>query len=60
VGGLQTSNEYYTLFRNGVLKFSLNSEAEPEGFYDLGIKEIEYSDVKKSLFALLAQRFTYG
>lgn len=42
-------NEEYTLFQNGVLKFSINSEAEPEGFYDLGIKEIEYTDSNKSI-----------
>jgi hypothetical protein len=52
------TNEEYTLFQNGVLKFSLNSEAEPEGFYDLGIKEIEYSDINKSILNYNTQKIT--
>lgn len=52
------SNEEYTLFQNGVLKFGLNSEAEPEGFNDLGIKEIQYSDMNKSILNYKTQKIT--
>jgi len=33
-------NEEYTFFKNGVLKFSTNDIAEPEGFSELGIEDI--------------------
>jgi hypothetical protein len=43
------SNEEYTLFQNGVMKFMVNSDAEPEGFEELGIKEIIFSEDTKSI-----------
>lgn len=52
------TNEEYTLFKNGVLKFSINSEAEPEGFYDLGVKKIEYSDINKSILNYKTHKIT--
>lgn len=44
------TNEEYTFFKTGILKFSLNDTPEPEGFTELAIKDvIKTSDTKKIL-----------
>ena len=39
------------MFQNGVLKYSVNSEAEPEGFTELSVKQISYPAKSKSVLA---------
>ena len=41
------TNEEYTLFKNGVMKFSINNEAEPEGFKELSIKNLKVTEETK-------------
>ena len=43
------TNEEYTLFKNGVMKFSENSIAEPEGFDDLAIKNLKATEESKMI-----------
>lgn len=43
------SNEEYTLFKTGVLKFFVTDTAEPEGFSELGIEKIVRTEQEKSL-----------
>jgi hypothetical protein len=43
------TNEEYTLFKNGVMKFSVNNEAEPKGFEELTIKSLEVTEETKMI-----------
>lgn len=52
------SNEEYTFFKTGVLKFSINDTPEPEGFTDLEIKEFKKTDETKSLLGFEALKLT--
>jgi hypothetical protein len=43
------SNEEYTFFKTGVLKFFVTDTAEPEGFSELGFEQIERTEQKRNI-----------
>lgn len=43
------SNEEYTLFKTGTLKFFVTDTAEPDGFSELGIENITRTEQRKSI-----------
>lgn len=43
------SNEEYTLFSNGVMKFMVNNEAEPDGFEGLAIAKFRKTDNRRKV-----------
>ncbi|MDO6539914.1 hypothetical protein Q4524_15110 [Alteromonas stellipolaris] len=43
------TNEEYTLFKSGIMKFGVNNVAEPEGFEGLAIKKLEVLGPQKEI-----------
>jgi len=52
------TNEEYTLFKTGVLKFFVTDTAEPESFSELGIEQIVKTKQKRSILGYDVVKYT--
>ncbi|MDN7128767.1 hypothetical protein J6I92_02600 [Pseudidiomarina sp. 1APR75-15] len=52
------TNEEYTFFKNGVLKFFVTDTAEPEGFSELGIEQTVKTKQKRSILGYDTVKYT--